>query len=50
MNFKETWIWIPQEEYSDFQSCKYSGFNSGSDGYCVAEFKRCYAFGYRQNI
>lgn len=44
MNFKEKWIWIPQAKYPDFQICKYSGFNSGSDGYCVAEFKRCYAF------
>ena len=44
MNFKEKWIWIPQEKYPDFQSCKYNGFNPGSDGYCVAEFKRCYTF------
>ncbi len=45
MILPEKWIWLPQKEYPDSQTTKYSGFDNKTEGnYTVAEFSRVYNF------
>lgn len=45
MILPEKWIWLPADKYPEHQTTKYSGFLSGDESYCVAEFARKYEFG-----
>ncbi len=44
MHLPEKWIWLPVDKYPDHQTTKYSGFLSGEESYCVAEFSKKYTF------